>query len=125
MSDLLDHVANKIRTLRLAAGLKQADLAKKLEVTPNTISRWESGLYKPKMEDIEKLSRALGEPIWAFFPGDVAPPSEAQRALLSATGDLPQEDLEELIRYVEFVRARKKVRESGPSRPRKKRVESQ
>ena len=49
----------------------------------------------------------MGSAVWGLFPPEVAAPTEAQRALLSATGDLPAEDLEELGRYADFIRARK------------------
>ena len=107
MADVIGHVARKIREFREANGLTQSALAKKLDVTANTVSRWESGTYKPKIEDLDRLSRAFDQPIWAFFPGGSKPPTEAHKALLSATGDLPEEDVHELIRYAEFVRARK------------------
>jgi transcriptional regulator with XRE-family HTH domain len=107
MSDIAQHVARKIKELRIAAGYSQTDLAKKLEITPNTVSRWESGIYKPRIDDLDRLSRLFGKPIWSFFPSDVQPANDAQRALLSATGDLPEEDIEELRRFVDFVRAGK------------------
>lgn len=107
MTSVTEHLSRKIRDLREGKGWTQAKLAGKVGVTANTVSRWESGTYKPKLDDLERLSREFGKPIWAFLPSELAPPTEAHRALLSATGDLPEEDLEELARYAEFVRARK------------------
>ncbi len=112
MGDVVEYVSQKIREIRESKQLTQSQLAKKMKVAPNTVSRWESGTYKPKIEDLERLSRVLEQPIWAFFPSELAPerPTAAQRALLSATGDLPKEDLKELVRYADFVRARKTLR---------------
>lgn len=110
MTNAVKHISHKIKELREAMDWSQTDLAKKLDVTPNTVSRWESGTYKPRIEDLERLARAFKKPIWVFFPSDVLPPTEAQKALLSATGDLPEEDLQELVRYADFVRARKGLR---------------
>jgi transcriptional regulator with XRE-family HTH domain len=110
MTQAIKHIARKIKELRKAAGMNQTGLAKLIAVTPNTISRWENGTYKPKIDDLERLARVLNQPIWVFLPSDVEPPTEAQRALLSATGDLPAEDLAELARYADFVRARKEYR---------------
>lgn len=114
MSKLLDHIANKIRELRVAAEMTQADLASKVGVTQNTLSRWENGEYKPKIDELEKLARAFQKPIRVFFPPDpdIDASNAARRALLSATGDLPPEDIEELQRYADFVRARKKLRKA-------------
>ena len=110
MSGITEHIAKKIKELRVASGLTQGQLARKIHVTPNTVSRWESGEYKPKIEDLERLSRVLDRPLWAFMPGDTGPATEDQKALLSATGDLPSEDIEEMIRYAEFVRQRRTLR---------------
>lgn len=110
MSEIVNHIAKKIRELRVAVGLSQSALAAKIKVTPNTVSRWESATYQPRIEDLEILARALGKPIWAFFPSEVEPATEDHQALLSATGDLPPEDIDELIRYAEFVRARHVLR---------------
>jgi transcriptional regulator with XRE-family HTH domain len=112
MGAVAEYVAQKIQEIRKSKNLTQSQLAKKLKVTPNTVSRWESGVYKPKIEDLERLSRVLENPIWAFFPSELTPerPTAAQRALLSKTGDLPEEDLNELVRYADFVRARKAYR---------------
>lgn len=114
MAEATKHISRKIKELRDASKWSQTDLAKAVGVTPNTVSRWENGTYKPKIEDLERLARTFGEPIWVFFPSDVQVPTEAQRMLLSATGDLPAEDLEELARYAEFVRARKRHRSEKP-----------
>jgi len=85
--------------------MSQDDLAKKMKTTANTISRWETGVYQPTVGDLDKLARIFEQPIWAFFPVEVKPPTEAHQSLLSATGDLPKEDLDELRRYADFIRA--------------------
>lgn len=38
---------HQIRRARRAAGLTQAELAQKLNVTPVTVSRWENGVSRP------------------------------------------------------------------------------
>ena len=62
--DLLDHVAARIRDLRVnynnGEGLSQESLATHLKVAPNTISRWETGTYRPGLKDMERLSRFFG-----------------------------------------------------------------
>ena len=49
-----------LRRQRLARGLSQTALAKKLNVVPSTVSLWESGESCPKAETIPKLARLLG-----------------------------------------------------------------
>jgi transcriptional regulator with XRE-family HTH domain len=48
-----------LRRHRLAAGLTQTALAKRLKVVPSTVSLWESGNL-PHPEMIPKLARLLG-----------------------------------------------------------------
>ena len=62
--DLLDQIAARIRDLRIAynhgEGLSQDSLATHLKVAPNTISRWETGTYRPSVKDLERISRFFG-----------------------------------------------------------------
>lgn len=106
---LLKYVADRIRDLRThygKEGLSQEALANKLNVTANTISRWETGTYKPTLEDLDRLSRFFGISILTFFPKDGAEKNEGVAALLRTAKQLDPRDLEELRRYAEFRRAR-------------------
>ena len=49
-----------IKQARIKAGMTQAELAKKMGVTPQTVSQYERGLINPKIETIEKFATALG-----------------------------------------------------------------
>lgn len=51
-----------LREERLAAGLSQAELARRLECDPSTISKWENGrvLDPPPRRIIEEIEAALG-----------------------------------------------------------------
>lgn len=119
MDDINAYIAKRIKDLRAASKLSQTDLAGLLKVTPNTISRWESGVYKPSMVDLDRLARVFERPITVFLPGD-RQMSEEQSALLSATGDLPSEDLDELRRYADFIRTRHEHRKARKKSPRGK-----
>jgi len=107
--ELYEFIGEKIRELR-GKSRTQEDLARAMSVTPNTISRWETAVYKPSPAELDRLARYFGVGIWSFFPASIKPPTQAQHALLSATGDLPAEDLEELQRYADFIRARKSLK---------------
>lgn len=50
---------NRIRELREAAGMTQADLADRLQVSVPTVSRWESGVIRPSVENLTKLADVL------------------------------------------------------------------
>lgn len=111
--DLLEHVASRIRELRQAygggKGLTQEGLAEHLEVASNTISRWETGAYRPSIEDLEKLARFFGVSILTFFPTEKKPANEKVEALLRTARQLKEDDLEELRRYAEFRRGRHRL----------------
>lgn len=107
---IYEQIGAKIRELRvhhLGKGISQETLAEAMSTTPNTISRWETATYKPSIEDLEKLARYFGTTIGVFFP-NIDPGARVQ-ALLSATGDLDDDDLDELTRYAQFRRARKEL----------------
>ena len=59
----IEHVrislANKISARRKAAGLTQAQLAKRAHVRVETISRLENGLHMPGAGTFDKIDRAL------------------------------------------------------------------
>ena len=110
--ELLDHVAARIKDLRVSynngEGLSQESLATHLNVAPNTISRWETGTYRPSLKDLERISRFFGVPIVSFLPDELVDEDEDEslKALLRTARQLHPADLEELRKYAEFRRAR-------------------
>lgn len=72
----------------------------------NTVSRWETGTYRPSLEDLDALSRFFGVSILEFFPKEGEPSESKVTALLRAARDLPEDDIDELQKYAEFQRAR-------------------
>ena len=51
--------AQRLRELRKRAGLTQEELAERVDVHLNTISRWENGIDTPKTFKIKRLAEAL------------------------------------------------------------------
>lgn len=130
--EIFDHVGERIRQLRKSYnggnGLSQEALAKALSIAANTVSRWETGTYRPSLDDLEKLSRFFGVSILEFFPKEDEPTETKLTALLRAAKDLPENDLEELKKYAEFRRARVMMKNLSKNkklgRPRKKKEET-
>ena len=121
----LEHVGRRIQQLRddfnNGEGISQQALARKLSVSPNTISRWETATYKPSIDDLEGVARFFGVSILTFFPADNSVPTdEPADALLRAARDLSPDDIEELRRYAEFRKARSMYR-ARPRAGRKRR----
>ena len=124
--DLLDHVAAKIRDLRVSynsgEGLSQESLATHLKVAPNTISRWETGTYRPSLKDVEKIARFFGVSVMSFLPQDMVGEEEDEnlKALLRTARQLHPADVEELRRYAEFRKARAIYQGKGRPQPGRK-----
>lgn len=51
---------NKIRQFRLEKGYSQKELAKLLNVTSRTISRWEQNNNQPNPDELNKLAKLIG-----------------------------------------------------------------
>ncbi len=108
--ELLRYVSERIRQLRSkhggGGGISQETLAKGLGMAANTVSRWETGTYRPSIEDLDALSRFFGVSILEFFPREKEQEKSNVMALLRTARDLPEQDLDELQKYAEFRRAR-------------------
>ena len=109
MPNIYEQIGNQIRELRTTLrgeGISQEELAQAVKTTANTISRWETATYKPSISDLEALAQFFGVSISVFFPQ--AQPKSRATALLSATADLDDEDLEEVALYARFRRAQRR-----------------
>jgi len=119
--DLYDQIGQKIRELRESypeGKLSQEALASKLEVASNTVSRWETGTYKPTAEDLDKLARFFEVSITVFFPATNNNQNRVA-ALTSATGGLNDNDFQEVVRYAEFRKARRALEGTKRARPKR------
>ena len=72
-------IGNKIAKVRKEMNLTQEQLAERMQVTRQTVSRWESQTVYPEMEKIVMLSEILGVAvtifcmiIWRQMPGAAA-----------------------------------------------------
>ena len=110
---LYQQVGDKIKELREGyggKGLSQEALAAAVKTKPNTVSRWEKAVYKPKVGDLEKLAVFFSVPISVFFPSLPEEKPEL-KALMSATADLHKNDLKEVTDFALFRKARSKLKE--------------
>lgn len=53
-------LGENIKTLRTAFGWSQVDLAKKLNITKQTVSNWENENIQPSIEMLVRLSKTFG-----------------------------------------------------------------
>lgn len=121
MAEIYKRIGEKIRELRLKpenGSMSQETLGEKLGIASNTVSRWETGTYKPTPEDLDKLARLFNVSITVFFPG--LPQEDSSIAMLaSATNGLNTRDLEEVIKYAEFRKVRNTLEFAKRARPKK------
>jgi transcriptional regulator with XRE-family HTH domain len=103
------HIGQTIRELREDKALSQEALAKKIGEPANTVSRWETGIYRPSAAQLETLAIFFGVSITVFFPG-MENQGEIPTALLSATKGLKPADMDEVIKYAEFRKARSRLK---------------
>jgi transcriptional regulator with XRE-family HTH domain len=106
LPNIFTEIGKQIRELRLGfagKGISQAELARHMGTTPNTISRWETGVYKPSVTDLENLARFFGVPIAQIFPEPI--PTPLPKELSIAIEGLNTADLQEVVTYARYRRA--------------------
>ena len=70
--------AQQVRRLRQQAGLTQEALAKRAGLARPNLARVESGRYRPSLETLERIARALGQPV-SVLVALLAPSTPATR----------------------------------------------
>lgn len=65
--DLKQTIAATIAAVREEAGLTQAEMAKRLYVTRQAVSRWENGETMPGIDMVKLISATFGVPLERFF----------------------------------------------------------
>ena len=66
---------NHIRTLRTERGWSQADLARRLGVSRQTVNAIENGRYDPSLPLAFRVARAFGRSIEGIFADPDGPPA--------------------------------------------------
>lgn len=107
MSEITRQIGERLRALRLAAGLTQERLAERAELHPTYIGQLERGEKNVTIESLLKITRALGLPPDQFFshlPGGVSPaqpgPADTAYQLLLECPPKEQQALLELLRQI-------------------------
>lgn len=77
---LFVHVGENICRLRNRRGMSQGDLAEALDVSRQSISKWETGAAVPELEKLVKLSRLFGVTLDELVAGETPKPAEAPKA---------------------------------------------
>ncbi len=92
----------RIRELRLARGMNQVELAKKLGVTKQSVSNWENDNIQPSIEMLVKLAKCLSVTTDSLLGLE-------SRSYLEVTG-LNEAEIAHVQQIVEDIRINKKER---------------
>lgn len=60
-------IGKNIRAARKAVGLTQEELAQRLNVPFQSVSQWERGVRKPKIESLRRIAEAIGTTVDALL----------------------------------------------------------
>ncbi|MDU8004081.1 MAG: helix-turn-helix domain-containing protein [Klebsiella sp.] len=82
-----DVSASKLRQLLFEMGWNKSELARKLEVSAQTVHQWEKGITRPSGKNLTKLSEVSGKPEHWFFQESDDKQSEVTDAEIPLTGD--------------------------------------
>ena len=81
---------NHIRALRTERGWSQADLARRLGVSRQTVNAIENGRYDPSLPLAFRVARAFGRPIEGIFADPDGEPASTNAAPRPAPQPAPQ-----------------------------------
>lgn len=98
-------LARRLKAEREGRHLSQQDLASKLGVAPNTVSRWETGTYTPKLDDLDRIAAALELDVAQLIPHNSGRSRTSLDRLIDAARLLDPLEIEEVRRFAEFRRA--------------------
>jgi transcriptional regulator with XRE-family HTH domain len=76
-----------IKKVRELAGFTQAQLAEKIGCTQKDVSRWETGIRRPKYGYLEKIATVCGIDVTSLLPSHGA---KARKAMRLSYGAYPQ-----------------------------------
>ena len=82
--NIVQRLGRKIREIRKALGLTQAQLAKRSAVSENFVGSVERGICSPSLTTLGKIANALGVTLFELFDfpeEEAAPPGDTEQAL--------------------------------------------
>lgn len=82
-------IKQKLRDVRTEQGFSQEALAELVNVSRQTISKWENGAAYPSGENLTALSRVFGLPVEALINDDWTPPEEPEPAVVEVPVPVP------------------------------------
>lgn len=90
-------VGRAIAELRRQAGLTQTELADKLFVTHQSVSKWETGAALPDVMTLHALSRLMGVSLDDLLSGSVSPREYSRWQALEAIGAYLSSEVRDML----------------------------
>ena len=101
-------IAEKIKMLRNANNMTQAELARKLNVTRSSVNAWEMGISIPSTTFIVELAQLFKVSTDYLLGYSDVRCGEELRKLNQAFQGLPEAERESLMDYLDFLSAKQK-----------------
>lgn len=89
-------LSEKLQNLRKAAGLSQEQLAERLNVTRQAVSKWETGEGKPDIDNLLPLAKLLGTTVDYLLDDGAAEPRQSEPQPAPQTESVGRELWEQL-----------------------------
>ena len=64
----------RLHDIRVEQGISQETLAELVNVSRQTVSKWENGVVRPSADNLAALSKVFGLPVDAFLKDNWTPP---------------------------------------------------
>ncbi|EUJ53003.1 Prophage repressor protein [Listeria fleischmannii FSL S10-1203] len=103
--ELNKFVGNKIRQFREEKGLSQEILAKRLNTTRQTISRYENGDRKANQDVLFELAKLFNQSVDCFFSPQEEKEVRDERLITIAAhldDDVTDDELRDILAYIEM-----------------------
>lgn len=119
----------RLKRIRTERGLRQEDIGQIVQVGKSTVSQWEAGIHEPSLATIGKIADFFGVTTDYLLGRSDDPQGQAQRpdtddnaaprgnplerlkdirVAFRADYDLTDEDVDEILEFIEWRRQRKK-----------------
>lgn len=82
-------IKQRLRTIRTERGLSQEALAELVDVSRQTVSKWENGAAYPSGENLAALSKVFGLPVDALINDNWTPPQEPDPVVVEVPVKVP------------------------------------
>lgn len=111
MDGIIDTFANRLNTAMRIRNIKAAELSEKTGISKSSLSEYINGKYEAKQDGVYLLARALNVNE-AWLMGLDVPMERNDFRMASFDGididGLDEQDIEEINRFVEFLKQKKK-----------------